>query len=67
MSECVRELDNGLVTESVTYCMGYIYQARAQMRAGAFKCKYKRRIKCKCKCSASESNENANAQQLNQM
>ena len=52
---------------------GYLGQACAQMRPGAFKCKCKckRRIKCKCKCkcSASESNANANAnaQQLNQM
>ena len=44
-----------------------VWQACAQMRAGAFKCKLcERRIKCSlCKCSASESN--ANAQQLNQM
>ena len=48
-----------------------LYQACAQMRAGAFKCKCKRRIKCKCKCkcAAVESNAsaNTNAQQLNQM
>ena len=59
-----------MVTKAQFWKM-YLYQACAQMRAGAFKCKCKRRIKCKCKCkcAAVESNgsANANAQQLNQM